>query len=189
MQLQFWPASFSLGASLPWETSASGVNCSRFRKEAQAWALGDLKVRRLALEETVQIDDPHAWLNRVAAQVLGFDPGLDMVQTTENPDAIVARAKDGRLMAFSPLSPSMIRRIKQDGSGPGKSFSGEAPHASVPSLHAGLLRNPGRFIRENMGLGVARRLLDMARGHPSIVSELGRSKAIELNVLEVGDLL
>ncbi|MGA2110601.1 MAG: hypothetical protein ABSG98_00455 [Anaerolineales bacterium] len=132
------------------------------RKEAQAWALGDLKVRRLVLEETVHVDDPHAWLNRLAEKVLGFDPELEAILATENPDAIVTRAKDGRLMAFSPLSPSMLRSIKQNGSGARKGFFGN-----------------GHF-------RFASRLLDMARRHPSVVSELGRSKAIELSLLEVG---
>ena len=148
------------------------------RKEAQAWALGDLKVRRLALEETVHIDDPHAWLNRVAEQVLGFDPGLDRVQITENPDAILTRAKDGRLLAFSPLSPSMLRRIKHNGSGRGKGFCANGPQMRPRDPLSGSV--PGSRLQ------FAGRLLDMARGHPSVVSELGRSNAIELNVLEVG---
>ena len=93
------------------------------RTVAQSWLLGDLQVRRFMMEETVKVDDPRAWLSRLAARVLGSDPGLDSVRSIEDPEAIVMHAKDGRQLAFSPLSPSMLRRIGRSGRAR-KGFSG-----------------------------------------------------------------
>jgi len=76
------------------------------------------------MEETVTVDNPRAWLNRVATRVLGFDPGLDSVRSIENPEAIVMHAKDGRQLAFSPLSPSILRRIGRAGPRARKGFAG-----------------------------------------------------------------
>jgi len=85
------------------------------RTVAQSWLLGDLQVRRFMMEESVKVEDPRAWLSRLAARVLGSDPGLDSVRSIEDPDAIVMHARDGRQLAFSPLSPSMLRRIGRSG--------------------------------------------------------------------------
>ena len=94
------------------------------RMVAQSWLLGDLQVRRFMMEETVKVADPRAWLSRLAEKVLGSDPGLDSVRSIENPEAIVMHARDGRQLAFSPLSPSMLRRIGRAGPRAGKGFSG-----------------------------------------------------------------
>jgi hypothetical protein len=93
------------------------------RKEAQAWALRDLAIKRSRLAAEIQVGEPCAWLNQVAAGVLGADPGLEAVQSTEDPEAILARAGNGRRFAFSPLDPSALRKRSGNGSGPRRGFA------------------------------------------------------------------
>jgi len=52
------------------------------RKEAQAWALRDLAIKRSRLTAEIQVGEPCVWLNQVAACVLREDPGLESVQST-----------------------------------------------------------------------------------------------------------
>jgi hypothetical protein len=93
------------------------------RKEAQAWALRDLAIKRSRLTAEIQVGEPCVWLNQVAACVLREDPGLESVQSTEDPEAILARGGNGRHFAFSPLDPSTLRKRSGNGLGPRKGFA------------------------------------------------------------------
>jgi hypothetical protein len=77
------------------------------REQAARWAEYDLRLKRARAAREVQVDDPRAWLNRVANHIL--DAPLDVVSVSawrqEETRAIVAQCGDGRRLVVTPLQP------------------------------------------------------------------------------------
>lgn len=81
------------------------------REQVVLWAVQDLKVKREHLAQTVQVSDPLGWLNKTASKVYGYDLKLQVVETLEEPQALVCTSGESSRVVFSPLSPTDIRRI------------------------------------------------------------------------------
>ncbi len=83
------------------------------REQTVLWAVQDLKIKRDHLARTVQVPDPTGWLNKAASKVCGYDLKLQVVETYEEPQALVCTSGNSIVrVIFSPLAPSEIRRIK-----------------------------------------------------------------------------
>ena len=83
------------------------------REQVVLWAVQDLKIKREHLARIAQVPDPLGWLNKTASKVYGYDLNLQVVETFEEPQALVCTSGDGSIrVVFSPLSPADIRRIK-----------------------------------------------------------------------------
>jgi len=81
------------------------------REQAALWAIQDLRLKREKLARELMVDDPLAWLNKVAAGVLGENPCLSVIGVAESPAALICHDGSGRFVVFSPASPSEIRRM------------------------------------------------------------------------------
>lgn len=80
------------------------------REQAALWAIQDLRLKREKLSREVKVDDPLAWLNRVAASAYGEQLDLIVTGIFDNPPALVCATGDGRKVVFSPAAPDEIRR-------------------------------------------------------------------------------
>ncbi len=84
------------------------------RVQMVLWAVQDLKIKREHLERAVQVPDPLGWFNQTASKVCGYDLKLQVLETFEEPQALVCSSGDGSTrVIFSPLSPTDINRIKR----------------------------------------------------------------------------
>ena len=94
------------------------------RKDAEAWALGDLAIKRSRLATELKVGEPRDWLNHIAKAATGADLGLDSIRGADDPEAILATARDGRRVAFSHLSPAALGRQRGNGAAQPRGFAG-----------------------------------------------------------------
>lgn len=83
------------------------------REQTALWAMQDLRLKREKLAREVKVDDPVAWLNQVVTKVYGENLGLTVTEVFDNPQALVCTAKDGRKVAFSPLTMMEIKKLSE----------------------------------------------------------------------------
>ncbi len=118
-------------------------------EEAARWAVQDLQIKREHLARQAKVDDPLRWLNRIAANVCGYDLDLRVVESFENPRALLCTSDDGGgKVIFSSVAPGEIRKMKRAGSSRLSQFAERNPLASLPAratsyplsiLNAGML--------------------------------------------------
>lgn len=103
------------------------------REQTQLWAQQDLRIKRERLVLEVRVDDPLAWLNKIAAKVLGFDLDLQFVESFNNPYALLCLSgnQDTKIL-FSPLSPNDIKRINREKRSRLSQFEKNNPLLSLP---------------------------------------------------------
>ena len=83
------------------------------REQTILWGMQDLRIKRERLAREVRVDDPLGWLNKVATKVYGYNLNLQVVETFEEPRALICGTGDGGKVIFSPLSPDEIRKVKR----------------------------------------------------------------------------
>ena len=84
------------------------------REQVVLWAMQDLRIKRAGLARDVHVEDPLGWLNKVAAKVFGYDLNLQVIETFENPHALICTTGDcGEKIVFTPYSPGEIQAIKR----------------------------------------------------------------------------
>jgi hypothetical protein len=84
------------------------------REQTELWAVQDLLIKRERLAREVRVDDPLAWLSRVATRVSGLDLNLQFVESHDEPRALLCMAGDqNSRILFSPLDPHEIQRLKR----------------------------------------------------------------------------
>jgi hypothetical protein len=84
------------------------------REQVILWAIQDLRIKREHLAREVRVDDPMGWLNRIAAKACGYDLKLQVVETFNEPQALVCESiKKPDKIIFSPLSLAEIRILKR----------------------------------------------------------------------------
>jgi hypothetical protein len=85
------------------------------REQITLWAIQDLKIKREHLVHTVQIQDPLSWLNKIASKACGYDLQLQIHEMFQESQTLVCITGDGSgKVAFSPISPSDLRRISRN---------------------------------------------------------------------------
>jgi len=83
------------------------------REQTELWAIQDLRIKRERLVSAVQVNDPLAWLSRVATRVSGLDLNLQFVESYDEPRTLVCMAGDqNSKILFSPLCQREIQRMK-----------------------------------------------------------------------------
>ncbi len=83
------------------------------REQVVLWAIQDLKIKREHLTREVRVEDSLGWLNKLVAKAWGYEPGLQVVETFNEPQALVCTSRNGVQVIFSPHSPAEIRAWKQ----------------------------------------------------------------------------
>lgn len=83
------------------------------REQVVLWALQDLRIKREHLAREVRVNDPLAWLNRLAGRACGVPVNLQVVKVYFEPQAILCIAEDNASLIFSPLSPVDVRMLKK----------------------------------------------------------------------------
>jgi hypothetical protein len=103
------------------------------REQVILWAVQDLKIKREHLVRTVQVTDPLGWLNKAASKICGYDLKLQVLEMFEEPQSLICSSGDGSVrVAFSPLSPADIRRIKSGKQNRLSQFAGRNPLLFLP---------------------------------------------------------
>ncbi len=103
------------------------------REQVILWAMQDLRMKREKLASDIRIDNPLAWLNKVASKVVGYAMQLNNVEFFDSPMALVCTIGEGNSKAvFSPLSPSDIRRMKNERRNRLTQYSKNNPLLSMP---------------------------------------------------------
>jgi hypothetical protein len=103
------------------------------REQVVLWAIQDLKVKCEHLAQTVQVPDPLGWLNKTASKVSGYDMKLQVLETFEEPQALMCSSSDGSArVIFSPLSPADLRRITRGKQNRLSQFAGHHPLLLLP---------------------------------------------------------
>ena len=103
------------------------------REQTELWAVQDLLIKRERMARAVKVNDPLAWLSRVATKVSGMDLNLQFVESHAEPRALLCIAGDqNSKILFSPLGQKEIQRMKS-GKRSRLSGTGEAnPLLSLP---------------------------------------------------------
>ena len=102
------------------------------REQTVLWAMQDLRIKRERLVRDVRVNDPLGWLNQVATKVCGCNLNLQVVETFEEPRALICATGDSSKVVFSPLSPGEIRSIKRDRRSRLSQFADRNPLLSLP---------------------------------------------------------
>jgi len=98
------------------------------REQVVLWAVQDLKIKREHLARTVQVPDPLGWLNKTASKICGYDLKLQVLEMFEEPQSLICTSGDGSVrVAFTPLSPADLRRIKSGKQNRLSQFGGHHP--------------------------------------------------------------
>lgn len=85
------------------------------REEVVMWAEQDLRMKRGRLSLEIRVDDPVAWFSQLATHVLDMNTHLTLLEISDNRDVVTFNAGDhSRLVMFSTLSPTDIRRLKSE---------------------------------------------------------------------------
>ena len=83
------------------------------REHTELWAVQDLLIKRERMARAVQVNDPLAWLSKIATRVSGLDLNLEFVESYDEPRALLCIAGDqNSKILFSPLAQKEIQRIK-----------------------------------------------------------------------------
>ncbi len=103
------------------------------REQVVLWAIQDLRIKRERLAQEARVDDPLGWLSRMVAKVIGSEQNLDVAETFAEPLALVCELGAPRnKIIFSPMSPTDIRRYKQETRGRLSNFANPNPLLSLP---------------------------------------------------------
>ena len=85
------------------------------REQTELWAVQDLRIKRERLVREVRVDDPLAWLNKVATKASGLVMNLQSVEYLEEANTLLCMSGDHETRIFvSPFSPKEIQRIKRE---------------------------------------------------------------------------
>jgi hypothetical protein len=118
------------------------------REQIVLWALQDLRLKREHLAREVRVEDPLGWFNRLATKAHGANVDLQLVESFDDPRAVVCVASDGHRLIFSPLSPADLRALRRMRKGKLGQYANGNPLLSLPrnvdshefsSLNGGLL--------------------------------------------------
>ena len=97
------------------------------------WAMQDLKIKREHLARNVQVPDPLDWLNSITSKVCGRDLKLQILESFDEPQSLICASGDGSVkVAFSPLSPTDLRRIRNGKHNRLSQFAGHNPLLFLP---------------------------------------------------------
>ncbi len=87
----------------------------KISKNAQAWAIEDLRLKRGQIEGSISIEDPVAWLSTAASRVLDRQLQLSLIEVLDNPAAIsCVDNTSGETLLFSLLSPKELRSLSRE---------------------------------------------------------------------------
>ena len=75
------------------------------REQVEAWAQEDILIKREKVARTIQVEAPLAWLEKIAAGVLGQAPGIMSATSWEKDGllALIAICNDGSRLIFTPV--------------------------------------------------------------------------------------
>ena len=83
------------------------------REQTELWAIQDLLIKRERMAREVRMNDPLAWLSRVATRASGVELTLQFVESYDEPRALLCIAGDqNSKILFSPLGEKEIQRMK-----------------------------------------------------------------------------
>ncbi|MBL8102239.1 MAG: hypothetical protein JNM02_06900 [Anaerolineales bacterium] len=103
------------------------------REQMVLWAMQDLRIKRERLARDVQVDDPLAWLNKVAARACGYDLNLQVIESVESPNGLICAIGNGRgKTIFSPLAPGEIRSLNRTTNNRLSQFANQNPLLFLP---------------------------------------------------------
>ena len=80
--------------------------------QAARWAEQDLSIKRARGSKDVTVEDPRAWLDRVATGIFGVSPSLTELVPWKGPGeavAMVATCSDGRKLVVTPMPEGRFR--------------------------------------------------------------------------------
>lgn len=118
------------------------------REQVVLWALQDLRIKREHLAREVRVEDPLGWFNRLATKVYGAGMYLRLVESFDDPQAVVCISGADQRVIFSPLSPADLRALQRMRKGKLSQYANGNPLLSLPrnvvghefsSLNGGLL--------------------------------------------------
>lgn len=118
------------------------------REQVVLWAVQDLKIKGEGLAQDVQVKDPLHWLNESSRKVSGRNLDLLIVETFDEPQAILCQSPQvDTTIIFSPSHPKEIRRQMSGGKGkldslnrhPFHQFSSQWAVHELSVLNAGVL--------------------------------------------------
>jgi len=103
------------------------------REQVVLWAVQDLKIKREKLARTVQVPDPLGWLNKHASKACGFELNLQGLEVIDDPEFLVCTSSDNSVkVAFSPISPAELRRLRKNKQSRLSTFSRKNPVFLLP---------------------------------------------------------
>lgn len=103
------------------------------REQVVLWAVQDLKIKHEHLARNVQVPNPLDWLNNIVSKVFGYDLKLQIIESFDGPQALICTSSRGNLkVAFSPLSPADLSRIKNGKHNRLSQFAGQNPLLCLP---------------------------------------------------------
>ncbi len=104
------------------------------REQVVLWAMQDLRIKRESLAQNVRVEDPLEWFNNIAAKRYRSDINLQMVETYDEPQAIIFSEHDVYKIIFSPLSPLEVKRWNNDKRNRLSRFLPKNPHLFLPKI-------------------------------------------------------
>ena len=88
------------------------------REQVVLWAVQDVKIKREGLARDIKVENPLAWLDKIASGVVGDELRLQVVEVADEPTVLVCRSQTQNApILFCTLSPAEIRKrghIKRD---------------------------------------------------------------------------
>ncbi len=103
------------------------------REQTELWAMQDLRIKRDKLARDVRVENPIAWLNKVATKVSGLDLDLQIVESYDEPRVLVLiSGSQNRKIMLSLYSPNEIKRMKDGRRSKLSQFGKNNPLLSLP---------------------------------------------------------
>jgi hypothetical protein len=134
------------GALLSMGNERQRMAIDELRDQVVLWAEQDLRIKRTGLAKDVKVNDPVRWLNEASRKVVGENLDLQIVESFDEPQAILCQATHSDTMIiFSPASPKEVGRQMTGGNGKLDSLSSHPLQHLSPRwvVHAMSVLNSG----------------------------------------------
>ena len=103
------------------------------REQVVLWAIQDLRIKRGKIMRDVRVDDPLAWLNKLASKVIGHPVQLNSKEFFDLPTALVFEVNNGGGKAvFTPLPPRDVRLLRKQRKNRLDHYSEDNPLIALP---------------------------------------------------------
>ena len=98
-------AIIALGALITTANERQRKALDGIRVQVEAWAQEDIRIKREKVARSIQVEAPLAWLEKIAAGILGQAPKIISTTTWEKDGllAIIAVRNDGGHLVFTPV--------------------------------------------------------------------------------------